>query len=517
MLASLFVYKSMWQYLLFGVLSVIATLIFLFVHFKKKRTSVCVTWVDICVAMWCFWLLLCLCFFPCEHYHLVYLLTSGLLFFAMRGLLYYERSRRLFRPLLELMVVYVVVVCILQLLNVINSGNKLFHVTGPHENPNVTAMFLALCLPLLLFDKRERNPSLSSGCSAFLFFSKKKKNVCFKLATFVGWTAILGGIMCIMLLRCRTAWVGMAMTLLVYLWNQKKVRAQFFFFSRKKKALLAFFASIVVVFSGTGMYRMKKASADGRLFIWKVATSQLKDTPWNGRGYGLFEVFYNKYQKEYLATHFVSQNESVNARYVFMPYSEWLENALSGGIPGGVLFVLLLTVPLCQAVKKKDFLYICAFSNVVWFASVNYLTRAIPVWTLFILYMAAWSNTVCYVEWRSKWLRYVCRMTILAWMCMSTSSYVKKGVAQYQLKQSIDIFAYQPQRALDVMLKYYGWASTSECYLRYYGQMLLAHGHYAEAEKVLSRALCFTYNTRTLAELENAHLLKKQNKDEGED
>lgn len=42
------------------------------------------------------------------------------------------------------------VICLLQYANIIQSQNHFFKVTGTWENPNVTAIFLAMAMPIIL-------------------------------------------------------------------------------------------------------------------------------------------------------------------------------------------------------------------------------------------------------------------------------------------------------------------------------------------------------------------------------
>ena len=58
-------------------------------------------------------------------------------------------------------------------------------------------------------------------------------------------------------------------------------------------------ATTIVLFSVfllTGIYFMKKNSADGRLLIWNISKEIIKDHPLYGVGYGRFATFYNDTQ-----------------------------------------------------------------------------------------------------------------------------------------------------------------------------------------------------------------------------
>lgn len=64
-------------------------------------------------------------------------------------------------------------------------------------------------------------------------------------------------------------------------------------------------------------------------------------------GYGRFGAVYNPYQEEYVEKYPLSVTEVQNIRPVNMPYNEFLEQCLGGGLLGGVFF---LSIPIYFAV-----------------------------------------------------------------------------------------------------------------------------------------------------------------------
>ena len=105
-------------------------------------------------------------------------------------------------------------------------------------------------------------------------------------------------------------------------------------------------AARIVAMSGYLMYHMKKDSADGRLFIWKVSISLFSERPLKGFGYGRFGAVYNPYQEEYVEKYPLSVTEVQNIRSVNMPYNEFLEQCIGGGLVGGIFLCLYLHILL---------------------------------------------------------------------------------------------------------------------------------------------------------------------------
>ena len=109
---------------------------------------------------------------------------------------------------------------------------------------------------------------------------------------------------------------------------------------------------LIIIPLSSQLYNAKKASADGRKFIWKVATNMAIEKPISGYGYGYFEKEYNLYQANYIRKGKATQEELANAGPVIMPHNELLLNAVEVGSIGLALIVLFFC-SLFIAVKQK--------------------------------------------------------------------------------------------------------------------------------------------------------------------
>jgi O-antigen ligase len=220
------------------------------------------------------------------------------------------------------------VYCITQYFGWFSSQSKLFAVTGSWNNPNVTAIFLALTVPVFLY----------------LFQGKYKKIV---------FSAFLSLLIALLLLKCRAAFIGTALSFIVYYgleyqltnWIRNKK-------NRTSAKALFILGLLIIIPLSSQLYNAKKASADGRKFIWKVATNMAIEKPISGYGYGYFEKEYNLYQANYIRKGKATQEELANAGPVIMPHNELLLNAVEGGSIGLALIVLFFC-SLFIAVKQK--------------------------------------------------------------------------------------------------------------------------------------------------------------------
>lgn len=222
--------------------------------------------------------------------------------------------------------------CLFQFFGLLKSHNMLFAVTGSWNNPNVTAIFLALTVPVFLF----------------LFKSKYKKIV------LIGFILLL---IALLLLKCRAAFIGTVLSVMVFYgfeyriidWIKNKK-------NRTSAKALLIIGLLIIIPVTSHLYNAKKASADGRKFIWKVSAIMATEKPITGYGYGYFEKEYNLYQANYIQKGKATHEELENAAPVIMPHNELLQNAVEGGIIGLVLIVLFFG-SLLITIKEKNRTY----------------------------------------------------------------------------------------------------------------------------------------------------------------
>lgn len=265
--------------------------------------------------------------------------------------------------------------CIGQFLGLFKTQNELFAVTGSLNNPNVIAIFLALTTPVFLF----------------LFQNKFKKIVL---------TGFITLLMALVLLKCRAAFIGTILSVVVFYgleynfigWiKDKKNRSS-------AKALLILSLLIIIPIS-SHLYNAKKASADGRKFIWKLSVQMATEKPLSGYGYGFFEKEYNLFQADYIKQGKTTAEELANAGPVIMPHNELLLNVVEGGIIG--LFILALFLgSLVLAIKKRkkepatrvnNSIFHLSYSGIVAFivmSMVNSTIQIVPIMCLLIIYAA---------------------------------------------------------------------------------------------------------------------------------
>ena len=309
-----------------------------------------------------------------ELYRTVYLCVTLLsvisLSYCLRaGLLTQER---IYSGLLVIGLIHVFCV-FAQCMGFMEPESSLYTVTGACDNPNVTAMYLAGCVPLIV--QRLRSSDRKVAYVLFLV-----------LALFA-----------VVLLRCRTAYIGLAVEAAVFfLFSSKDSRIKGFHLQRETncnpkihssigKVFLAVVALLVVSVAAVRMYQMKRDSADGRLLVWKVSASMIAEHPM-GCGYGLFPKHYNLRQAEYFHEEHGTETERRNASFVYMAYNDFLEHGVEGGVIGmlflaGFYVLIIKDPPLPSKGGRCLSAVLSAFAVM---SLVNFVVAGIQTWLLVV-------------------------------------------------------------------------------------------------------------------------------------
>ena len=310
-----------------------------------------------------------------ELYRTVYLCVTLLsvisLSYCLRaGLLTQER---IYSGLLVIGLIHVFCV-FAQWMGFMEPESSLYPVTGACDNPNVTAMYLAGCVPFIV--QRLRSSDRKVAYVVFLV-----------LALFA-----------VVLLRCRTAYIGLAVEAAVFfLFSSKDSRIKGFHLQRETncnpkihssigKVFLAVVALLVVSVAAVRMYQMKRDSADGRLLVWKVSASMIAEHPM-GCGYGLFPKHYNLQQAEYFHEGHGTETERRNASFVYMAYNDFLEHGVEGGVIGMLFLAGFYAMTITRAKKTPSLTGragVGLFSAFAVMSLVNFVVAGIQTWLLVI-------------------------------------------------------------------------------------------------------------------------------------
>jgi len=363
-----FVYISLSQTLIGGALILILGVLSIVYCLMSIKRTVFLGKTQILILTWMIYICGHAYFIQPEIYKFMYLEECLLLLLILPNLI---RSQVLSRRIIEnglLVMNGLQIGCLLfQALGLSCSYNSLFPITGFCDNPNVSAILLAVCLPI--FYRRMRTSSYR-----------------------ILWLAlILLSFAFIIVLKCRTAYLYLAVVVAVRAALSEPFKRYWKEKASFGRSAIVVFSIFAFIFSGLVLYRSKQASADGRLLIWKVSTMMIQEHPM-GIGIGMFDHDYNLRQGEYFANGESTELERYNSGTVYMAYNDFLEQGVEAGIPGLLFLLAFYGYLMVVTYRRKDtelFSIFIAFFLMSWF---NFIYSSIQPW---IVLMAYASLAIC--------------------------------------------------------------------------------------------------------------------------
>ena len=193
------------------------------------------------------------------------------------------------------------------------SNHSLYALTGSFYNPGPYSGFLAMCLPLALYE----------------WLDGKRIWKHMALVALVLMLLVLPSGM------SRSAWLA-ALVASGYVWA---MHHRYRLYRYRK---MFWVVGVLLLLSGIGAYHWKKDSADGRLLMWKVATLAVLEHPWHGVGWENVAGAYGDAQEKYFTSGMATEQEEHVAGAPEYVFNEYLQVAMAWGVPAlcGVLLVV---------------------------------------------------------------------------------------------------------------------------------------------------------------------------------
>ena len=114
---------------------------------------------------------------------------------------------------------------------------------------------------------------------------------------------------------------------------------------KKKLVLACIVGSVIIIVAGYALFQLKATSANGRLFMWKISSMAIAESPLIGHGTGNFVSAYGRAQENYFANGEFSEMEELVAGSPEYAFNEYLQVAMEYGIP--FLLVISLVIAFC--------------------------------------------------------------------------------------------------------------------------------------------------------------------------
>ena len=362
------------------------------------------------------------------------------------------------------------IVSLLQYAHIISSQSSNFEVTGTLDNPNITAMVLCLSIPALIEIIRMTKKMYGYLC---------------------GFILVITGVS-LLILQCRTAIVGVAVVVILYVFNSSKtIKLQQLKYIKTISFCFLIFLSNAFFF----IQHQKQASSDGRLTIWKISAEMISKKPISGYGYGLFQREYNLQQADYFNRELRPEQERMNAGFTGMAYNEYIEQTVMGGLLGGLLFTAMILSLLVAGWKNRNttlapFIGVAAFAAMSLF---NFTINSPMLLFTFMIYASvllvqtsADSMTKTYII--PKKVTLLCTSIGIVFIVLS----IQKYNAQQELKVAKQMLQNGEINAAGVILdEIEPDISTSEAYYRTRTSYYLCHNDYDKALASTVQALSY--------------------------
>lgn len=332
------------------------------------------------------------------------LLFLGAFYMCIKILLQYVKSARTILPVFLVAVgLAESVVGLRQLYGFDHSHHGLYRITGDFFNPGPFSGFVALTVPLAVYyalsfwekaEARVQQIQASFSRKALLVSVRQtvwhEKNV-YILIVGISILNIVAALLVIPAAMSRSAWFAITAGVLVVLASRYGLygRATTFFRRNKKRGVLISVAAIIIAASAfAGVYNLKRGSADGRLFLWKVASGAIAEKPVFGYGLGNFAGAYGQAQYGYFILG-VDEKEAMTADCPAYAFNEFIQIGVEQGIVGLLLFLGIIIIAVASCIKSQGKTGVLgAIVAVLVFGFTSYPLSVLPICIAFVTLLA---------------------------------------------------------------------------------------------------------------------------------
>ena len=231
---------------------------------------------------------------------------------------------------------------LLQLYGYKPSQHALFKLTGSFFNPGPYAGYLAVVFPLALHYLVNNGTRMRRIHADLKFLSAP-----IRVIRVIG-VPLIAGVTCIAIIlvlpaaMSRASWLAAIAGSAVVVFQSKWLPIRLIFGRwRIKSAMTTSIVVLLLLATITGLYYLKKNSADGRLLTWKVSLTVLAKHPF-GVGLGHFPSAYGDAQAAYFASGKASETEEYVAGNPEYGFNEFLQIAVESGIISLLMFIGML-------------------------------------------------------------------------------------------------------------------------------------------------------------------------------
>lgn len=215
------------------------------------------------------------------------------------------------------------------------SNHSLYALTGSFYNPGPYSGYLAMIFPLCLYE--------------WLNLKERTERTWAEQGKYYIALGVMLLILCVLPAgMSRSAWIAAAISGTWVYGMRVSWGSRLKEFERKYKkrlVLVCIAGSVIIIVAGYALFQLKATSANGRLFMWKISSMAIAESPVIGHGTGNFVSAYGRAQENYFANGEFSETEELVAGSPEYAFNEYLQVAVEYGIP--FLLVVSLVIVFC--------------------------------------------------------------------------------------------------------------------------------------------------------------------------
>jgi uncharacterized protein (UPF0333 family) len=289
---------------------------------------------------------------------------------------------------------------LMQLYGFTSSQHGLFKTTGSFFNPGPYAGWLAMVFPValgyLVFNYFDRKGyKVAQNLSAGHENGKRFTAYSLRLTTILCFLTVVSIILVLPSAMSRASWLaalgGSVFVVVMYAVSLFKKRESVFrdYFHKYRKWIIALSVAAVILLavSMAGLFLLKKDSASGRAFTWKIAIQTIAKHPF-GVGLGNFGGSYGEVQANYFASGAGSEREEYIAGGVEYAFNEYLQICMETGIIPFLVFLAFVVYVLLIGVRNRNILPAGSMVSLLIFASMSYPFNVLPFVIAFVFLSA---------------------------------------------------------------------------------------------------------------------------------
>jgi O-antigen ligase len=383
------------------------------------------------------------------------------------------------------------------------SHHHLFKTTGSFFNPGPYSGWLAMVFPMALwyaisgFTKQIPKEKFVFNRLNITAFIKTELPEWIMIVT--GGLTVTSILLILPAAMSRASWLatlgGSAFIAVIY-GIRNKTFLDYFRKYRKRVFVVSVIAIVLFAVSMVGLFLLKKDSASGRAFTWKITVQTIKEHPL-GVGLGNFGGAYGDVQAAYFASGAGTEREEYVAEGVEYAFNEYLQICIETGIVPFLIFLAFVVYTLVLGVRNKNYLPAGSLVSLLIFASMSYPFNVLPfvIAFVFLSTLCVSNNTILSpkkirVNSCNSWIKwsFIIVAPFIVGLCIYKVYPSYEAYKQWKLTQML-YHTNAHKEAAEEFSKQYPYLQDEIQFLFGYAQCLSKTSEYEKSNEVLQDAM----------------------------